>query len=68
MAYNPTPNVFVNGQIIDGPEIATEFNKVSEATKTLETSVQAQSAQTLTDAKAYTDDQINNGTIDGGAF
>lgn len=68
MAYNPTPNTFVNGKIIDGPEIATEFNKVSAATKDLETSIQNNTAQAVSDAKAYTDSQVTNGTIDGGAF
>lgn len=66
--YTPTPNVFVNGNIIDGQLFTNEFNKISEDSAQKDEKIVQETQKALSDAKEYTDTTINEGTIDGGTF
>lgn len=66
--YKPTSGIFVNGNIVDGPDILNEFGLVSsELSKVGEQSTkESQTAEQ--NSKQYTDTKLDSLVIDGGSF
>lgn len=64
--YTPTPGVFVNGLIIDGPDLLNEFGLIASEIRSVTTTLLAKIGEALQDAKDYADQKIADADIDGG--
>lgn len=64
--YTPTPGVFVNGLIIDGPDLLNEFGLIASEIRSVTTTLLGKIAEMLQDAKDYADKAVADANIDGG--
>ena len=66
--YTPTSGIFVNGNIVDGPDILNEFGLVASEVSKVAAQATKEAQQAEANAKLYSDSKLDSLVIDGGTF
>lgn len=68
LPYVPTPDIFVDGTVIDAADFINEFEKIATATKGIQDDLKNGDENIQTVVIQYVDDKIKELTVDGGTF